>query len=196
MPSAGHFGSETTHMMRIIWSCLGMSRTDLRACISELPEHSNILIRRKDVAWAMKNAPRHKIFIVKGHSIAQLTEDGKCVDTMSLHEHRLPSQLQDHPPHAAVALDIVVRETTLDAWDEIDRLAEAGRPPQAVASALVGTPDEIAQRLDDYYLLGIHDIILSCPVDQLPPRAICQTVFPLLERHPNPPATNTSALPR
>jgi len=82
----------------------------------------------------------------------------------------------------AVMLDIVLGETTEDAWAETERLIEEGLPARTAASALVGTAQDIAHRIENYRALGVTDIVLSAPPERAPYEAVQRTLLPLLGR--------------
>ncbi|WP_336761950.1 hypothetical protein [Asaia sp. VD9] len=172
--------------LRLIWSCLDMSREDMKSCLSQLPTGSSLLVADEDIDWLRQQAPRHNLLRRTDAGIERLRFDGSLAETMALYLHCLPSQIADHPARSVVALDIVLRENTEEAWEDAETLIHEGLPTQIAASALIGTSQEIAQRLNDYRKLGIFDVILMAPCARAPYRAVCETLMPLLRQQSIP----------
>lgn len=80
----------------------------------------------------------------------------------------------------------VIRETEADLADGVEWLARVkGVQPEVVrSSALVGTPDQVASKLDTYRALGVADFLLAArpPVDHETFRLVGTQVAPELRR--------------
>ncbi|NVN06415.1 hypothetical protein HW509_12560 [Asaia spathodeae] len=176
--------------LRLIWSCLGMGREEIEACLSQIPPGSNLLIDQADLDWLRVGATRHNLLCRTDAGIERLRPDGSVAETMALYEHCLPSQIADHPARSVVALDIVLSENTEDAWEDAETLIAGGLPSQIVASALIGTPQEIALRLNDYRKLGLYDVILTAPSHRAPYRKVSEILLPLLRQQAIPADTH------
>lgn len=172
--------------LRLIWSCLGMSREELGTCLSQIPSGSALLVDQADIDWLRLNAPRHNLLCKTEAGIDRLRPDGSVAETMALYEHCLPSQIANHPARSVVALDIVLHENTEEAWEEAETLIADGLSSQIAASALIGTPQEIALRLNDYRKLGLYDVILTAPAIRAPYRAVSEILLPLLRQQAIP----------
>lgn len=168
--------------LRLIWSCLDMSQEAIEKCLSCLPSGSTLLVQDGDIAWMRQHAPLHNLLRYCATGIERLRQDDSVAETMTLYEHCLPSQISDHPARAVVALDIVLKDRSEEAWDTAESLIAAGLPSQVAASALIGTAQEIAQRLNDYRKLGLNDVILTAPADRAPYQAVSETLLPLLRQ--------------
>lgn len=187
MPISPYDTAAAPRYLRLIWSCLDLTRKEIKQCLTLLPAGSSLLVKQKDVAWLRKQAPRCNLLCRGTDGIERLRHDNSLAETMALYAHCLPSQvlpsqIRDHQPRATVALDIVLCETTEEAWEEADRLIENGLPSQVVASALIGSPSDVAQRLNDYRALGIRDVILEAPFNRLPVALACSRLIPLLQQ--------------
>lgn len=172
--------------LRLIWSCLDMSREAIEKCLSCLPSGSTLLVQDSDIDWMRKHAPLHNLLRHSATGIERLRQDGSVAETMALYEHCLPSQIADHPTRAVVALDIVLKDSSEEAWDTAESLIASGLPSQVAASALIGTAQEIAQRLNDYRKLGLYDVILTAPAERAPYHAVSETLVPLLRQQTTP----------
>jgi len=172
--------------VRLIWSCLDMSREALEKCLTQLPTGCSLLVRDDMIDWMRGHAAQHNL-LRQGHGgIERLRPDGSVAETMALYEHCLPSQIVDHPARSVVALDIVLKDSTEEAWDETETLIDQGLPSQVAASALVGTAQEIAQRLNDYRKLGLFDVILTAPPSRAPYHEVSEALQPLLRQQAIP----------
>lgn len=175
-----------TRHLRLIWSCLDMSREALQKCLSQLSAGCNLLVDDHDLDWMRTHASCHNLLRKGDTGIERLRPDGSVAEIMALHEHCLPSQIVGHPPRSVVALDIVLKDSTEEAWDTAETLIDEGLPSQIAASALIGTAQEIALRLNDYRKLGLHDVILTAPSQRAPYRAVSETLLPLLRQQAIP----------
>ncbi|GAB6853132.1 hypothetical protein [Asaia astilbis] len=172
--------------LRLIWSCLGMTRAEITTCLSQLPIGCNLLVDDTQLDWLRVQAPRHTLLRKSTQGIERLRPDGSVAETMALYEHCLPSQIAHQPARAAIALDIVLSSNTEEAWEKAETLIAEGLPSQIAASALVGTAQEIALRLNDYRELGLYDAILTAPSERAPYRAVCEDLMPLLRQQTVP----------
>ncbi|WP_025885279.1 hypothetical protein [Asaia prunellae] len=175
-----------TRHMRLIWSCLGMSRDEIEVCLSQTSSGSNLLVDQSDIGWLRAQAPRHNLLRLGLTGVERLRPDGSVAETMALYEHCLPSQIVDHPTRSAIALDIVLDENTEEAWEQAETLIALGLRSQIAAAALIGTAQEIALRLNDYRKLGFYDVILTAPADRAPYRSAGEVLMPLLRQQAIP----------
>jgi hypothetical protein len=85
------------------------------------------------------------------------------------------------PPgtECAVALDIVLRPTTAQAWRAAEML-----PPATMATALVGTAPEILTRMAAYMALGISLFVLTAPPARADYAAVAAELLPLCRNVP------------
>ncbi|WP_367159175.1 hypothetical protein ABUE34_07430 [Kozakia baliensis] len=164
----------------LIWSVIGMDRDALFEHAAQCPVGTGLLVDASQAKWLRETGAHLRIFVREGENLVRTGWDGAQIEQFRLYENCLPSQIVDHPPHSAVALDIVMADHTQAAWECTESLIATGLPAPVAASALIGTPAEIALRLGDYRALGIHDIVLTAPPERAPYEAVCEKLLPLL----------------
>lgn len=172
--------------LRLIWSCLEMERKAIMSCLSCLPPGSALLVQDDDIAWLRQHAPQHNLLRRGANGIERLRHDDSVAETMTLFEHCLPSQLAEQSARSIVALDIVLKDSSDEAWETAESLIAEGLPAQVAASALIGTAQEIAQRLNAYRKLGLQDVILTAPSGRAPYREASEILMPLLRQQTVP----------
>ncbi|GAJ28525.1 hypothetical protein [Acidomonas methanolica] len=175
--------------LHLIWSLTGRSADDILALVSQFHQGAAVLVDPEALPALRAAAPKLRIFLRDGDSIVRLSAEGRAMDRFHLSANKLPSQMaatrgQTSGEQEAVALDIVMGETTDEAWERMEALTEAGLPAGVAASALVGTPTEVARRLEDYRMEHVRHIVLTAPPERAPYEMVRRDLVPLLTRRP------------
>jgi len=173
--------------LHLVWSFLGVSPRLVLDTLPRLSAGTGILLDKAQL-WVLEGARTDlRLFVREGDDLVRLSSERKPMDRFSLHENELPSQLAAPGRHEAVALDIVMAETTGAAWQAMEDLTAAGLPAAHAAAALVGTPQEIARRLEDYRIGGVRHVVLTAPPGRAPYEMARRDLVPLLRQRPGQP---------
>lgn len=168
--------------LHLVWSFLGISPGVVLATLPQLAPGTAVLIDKAQL-WALQGAQADlRLFVKEDGWLVRLSSEGKPMDRFHLIENELPSQIAAHGRHDAVALDIVMAESTQAAWLAMEDLTGDDLPTAAAAAALVGTASEIARRLEDYRAGGVRHIVLTATPDRAPYEAVRRELVPLLRQ--------------
>lgn len=165
----------------LVWSGLGYKTEALIKLVRVAPPGTSVVVDANRLNWMRRFARHLTLYVQNGEEIEEISRHGARKPGLVLQTHCLPSQIRTDGLPVAVALDIIMNPDPGIAWQELDHLVAEGLSTQIAATALVGTPIDIAERIFDYIAVGVRTIILMPPVDRAPFYAVSAHLGPLLK---------------
>ncbi|UYH51173.1 hypothetical protein N5W20_08805 [Candidatus Kirkpatrickella diaphorinae] len=165
----------------LVWSGLGYKTEALIKLVRIAPPGTRVVVDANRLNWMRRFARHLTLYVQNGDEIEEISRHGARKPGQVLQTHCLPSQIRADGMPVAVALDIIMNPDPAAAWQEVDYLVAEGLSSQIAATALVGTPIDIAERIFDYVTAGVRTVILMPPVDRAPFYAVSAHLEPLLK---------------
>lgn len=181
MPKRFRTDNTSNGTVQMVWSALGYKTETLIRLSRIAPPGTRVVVEANRLNWMRRFARHLSLHVLSGAEIEEISRHGARKPGHRVQEHCLPSQISLDQLPVAVALDIIMSPDAASAWEELDRLVAEGLSSQIAATALVGTPIDIAERIFDYAAVGVKTVILTAALDRAPFYAVFNQLEPLLQ---------------